>query len=123
MNFERCQTDTHKYCEKLTNTIPVPYEQQNCHFEPKKICETQDRTRIKKGKKYSYRTHCDEVPREVCDQISKKVIEPVCSMEKRLQCSYEPEEHCEEEEKTNCSKDERIIMEEICDSKLHISYL
>ena len=59
----------------------------------------------------------------MCDQISKKVIEPVCSMEKRLQCSYQPEEHCEEEKKTNCFKDERIIIEEICDSKLVTSYL
>jgi len=123
VNVERCEVDTHKYCEKLTNIIPVPYQEQNCHFEPKKICEIQDRTRVKKGKKFSYRTHCDEVPREVCDQIEKKVIEPVCSMEIRLQCSYEPEEHCEEKEKTNCFKVERIIMEEVCDSKLDTRYL
>ena len=115
--------NTHKYCEKFTNLIPVPYQEQNCHFEPKKICEIQGRSRIKKGKKYTYRKYCEEVPREICDQVAKKEIKPVCSMERRIECSYEPEEHCEEEIKQNCFLDERVVLEEVCSNKLDTTYL
>ena len=114
---------THKYCEKFTNKVPVPYEQQNCHFAPKKICEIQDRKRIKRGKKYTYREDCEEVAREVCDQLEKKVIQPVCSMEKHLTCIYEPEEHCVAETKQHCFMDERVVVEEVCDDKTDTKYL
>jgi len=123
VNMERCEVLTHRYCEKLTNQNPVPYETQNCHFEAKKICEIQDRTRIKKGKKYSYRTHCEEVPRQICDQAEKKVLEAVCSMESRMQCKYHPEETCEEEEKSKCFVVEDTVLEEVCDMKIDTSYL
>merc|ERR1712179_350010 len=47
-------------------------EEQNCHFEPKKICELEMKTRPKKAKKYSYTKDCKEQPREICDQCEKK---------------------------------------------------
>merc|ERR1719466_653844 len=49
-----------------------PVEKQNCHFEPKKICELEMKTRPKKAKKYSYTKDCKEQPREICDQCEKK---------------------------------------------------
>eukprot|EP00092_Neocalanus_flemingeri_P023055 GFUD01024990.1.p1 GENE.GFUD01024990.1~~GFUD01024990.1.p1 ORF type:complete len:406 (-),score=110.48 GFUD01024990.1:25-1242(-) len=123
INSERCVNDTHRYCEKFTNLVPAPYEQQNCHFERKKICEIQDRNRIRKGRKYSYRTDCQEVPREVCDSLERKEIQPVCSMEKRFKCSYVPEEHCEDQIKEYCFMDEKVVLEEVCDKKVETSYL
>jgi len=123
VNVETCETDIHKYCEKFTNTVPVPYEQQNCHFSPRKICEIQDRKRIRKGKKFVYSTDCDEVPREICDTVETRVIEPVCSWEKRHKCSYEPEEHCADESKQHCYIDEKVVLEKVCDDKLVTEFL
>ena len=71
-----CKTDVHRYCEKFSNIFPFPVEEQNCHFEPKKICELQQKTRPKKAKKYSYTKDCKEQPREICDQCEKKSIQP-----------------------------------------------
>ena len=62
-----CKTDVHRYCEKFSNVFPFPVEEQNCHFEPKKICELQQKTRPKKAKKYSYTKDCKEQPREICE--------------------------------------------------------
>merc|ERR1712096_544140 len=42
------------------NIFPFPVEKQNCHFEPKKICELEMKTRPKKAKKYSYTKDCKE---------------------------------------------------------------
>merc|ERR1712179_384492 len=53
---------------KFSNIFPFPVEEQNCHFEPKKICELEMKTRPKKAKKYSYTKDCKEQPREICDQ-------------------------------------------------------
>merc|ERR1712096_554227 len=39
IQVEVCKTDVHRYCEKFSNIFPFPVEKQNCHFEPKKICE------------------------------------------------------------------------------------
>merc|ERR1712034_241985 len=39
IQVEVCKTDVHRYCEKFSNIFPFPVEEQNCHFEPKKICE------------------------------------------------------------------------------------
>merc|ERR1712096_154660 len=63
------------------NIFPFPVETQNCHFEPKKICELEMKTRPKKAKKYSYTKDCKEQPREICDQCEKKSIQPLCDME------------------------------------------
>ena len=54
IQVEVCKTDVHRYCEKFSNIFPFPVEEQNCHFEPKKICELEMKTRPKKAKKYSY---------------------------------------------------------------------
>merc|ERR1712179_688412 len=62
---------------KFSNIFPFPVEEQNCHFEPKKICELEMKTRPKKAKKYSYTKDCEEQPREICDQCEKKTIQPV----------------------------------------------
>merc|ERR1719188_1149128 len=50
IQVEVCKTDVHRYCEKFSNIFPFPVEEQNCHFEPKKICELEMKTRPKKGK-------------------------------------------------------------------------
>merc|ERR1712130_643813 len=39
IQVEVCKTDVHRYCEKFSNIFPFPVEEQNCHFEPKKLCE------------------------------------------------------------------------------------
>merc|ERR1711909_110464 len=58
IQVEVCKTDGHRYCEKFSNIFPFPVEEQNCHFEPKKICELEMKTRPKKAKKYSYTKDC-----------------------------------------------------------------
>ena len=60
IQVEVCKTDVHRYCEKFSNIFPFPVEKQNCHFEPKKICELEMKTRPKKAKKYSYTMDCKE---------------------------------------------------------------
>merc|ERR1711862_200364 len=74
IQVEACRTDVHRYCEKFSNIFPFPVEEQNCHFEPKKICEFEMKTRPKKAKKYSYTKDCKEQPREICDQCEKKSL-------------------------------------------------
>ena len=46
-------------CTARSSPISSP-SQQNCHFEPKKICELEMKTRPKKAKKYSYTMDCKE---------------------------------------------------------------
>merc|ERR1712054_537735 len=88
IQVEVCKTDVHRYCEKFSNIFPFPVEEQNCHFEPKKVCELEMKTRPKKAKKYSYTKDCKEQPREICDQCEKKSLRPVCEMQERLECVY-----------------------------------
>ena len=76
---EHCQPTTQRFCQKFTNSFPQPVEEQNCHFEPKKVCEIQRRTRERKAKRYSYSQDCKVVPREVCDQEEKKSVVPACT--------------------------------------------
>ena len=76
---EHCQPTTQRFCQKFTNSFPQPVEKQNCHFEPKKVCEIQRRTREQKAKRYSYSQDCNVVPREVCDQKEKKSVVPACT--------------------------------------------
>merc|ERR1712215_653088 len=94
VQVEVCKTDVHRYCEKFPNTHPFPVEEQNCHFEPKKICELQMKTRPKKAKKYSYVKDCKEQPRQICDQCETQNLEPLCDTEESLVCTYEPVETC-----------------------------
>jgi len=124
IQVEVCKTDVHRYCEKFSNIFPFPVEEQNCHFEPKKICELEMKTRPKKAKKYSYTKDCKEQPREICDQCEKKTLEPVCDMQERLECFYVPsEKKCRDEEKQYCHKVEKVVLEEVCDMKFDTSYL
>merc|ERR1712096_268564 len=120
---EVCQQDFYDYCEKFTNTVPFPVEDQNCHFEPKKICEMQDKSKPKKAKKYSYTKDCKQVDRQICAQVEKKRIQPVCDLEQRLKCDYEPVVKCEEQTKLYCNKVEEVVVEEVCDKKFETSYL
>jgi len=108
---------------KFSNIFPFPVEEQNCHFEPKKICELEMKTRPKKAKKYSYTKDCKEQPREICDQCEKKTIQPVCEQQERLVCTYEPVESCRDEDKQYCHKVEKVELEEVCDMKFDSRYL
>ena len=74
IQVEVCKTDVHRYCEKFSNIFPFPVEEQNCHFEPKKICELEMKTCPKKAKKYSYTKDCKEKPKELSDQCKKNII-------------------------------------------------
>jgi len=123
IQVEVCKTDVHRYCEKFSNVFPFPVEEQNCHFEPKKICELEMKTRPKKAKKYSYTKDCQEQPREICDQCEKKSIQPQCTMQERLTCTYQPIEQCSEVDKQYCHKVERVVVEEVCDMKFDTAYL
>merc|ERR1712183_281891 len=105
------------------NIFPFPVEKQNCHFEPKKICELEMKTRSKKAKKYSYTKDCKEQPREICDQCEKKSIKPVCDTQDRLTCKYIPKEQCQDEDKQYCHKVEKVVLEEVCDMKFDTRYL
>ena len=113
----------HRYCEKFSNVFPFLVEEQNCHFEPKKICELEMKTRPKKAKKYSYTKDCKEQPREICDQCEKKSLKPVCNTQERLVCTYEPQETCKDEDKQYCHKVEKVVLEEVCDMKFDTRYL
>merc|ERR1711970_396911 len=123
IQVEVCKTDIHRYCEKFSNVFPFPVERQNCHFEPKKICELETKTRPKKAKKYSYTKDCKEQPREICDQCEKKNIQPVCEQQERLVCTYIPVETCRDEAKQYCYKVEEVVVEEVCDMKFDTKYL
>merc|ERR1711909_227942 len=123
IQVEVCKTDVHRYCEKFSNIFPFPIEEQNCHFEPKKICELEMKTRPKKAKKYSYTKDCKEQPREICDQCEKKSIQPLCDTQERLVCTYEPVETCNDVDKQYCHKVEKVELEEVCDMKFDSRYL
>eukprot|EP00092_Neocalanus_flemingeri_P025482 GFUD01027630.1.p1 GENE.GFUD01027630.1~~GFUD01027630.1.p1 ORF type:complete len:330 (+),score=71.45 GFUD01027630.1:80-1069(+) len=120
---EVCEQDVYEYCEKFTNTEPIPIENQNCHFEKKKICEIQKMSRPKKAKNYSYTKDCKKVDREICSQVERKKIEPLCDLQERLKCSYTPLTKCEMMDKLYCHKVEEVTMEEICDAKFETNYL
>merc|ERR1711982_59699 len=110
-------------CVKFSNIFPFPVEDQNCHFEPKKICEREMKTRPKKAKKYSYTKDGKEQPREIGDQCEKKSRKPVWVRQDRLVCTYEPEETCRDEDKQYCHKVEKVVLEEVCDMKFDTRYL
>ena len=88
---EVCNTDAHRYCEKLCNISLFLVKKQDCHFEQKKICEIEMKTSPKKTKKYSYIKNCKEQPREIRDQYEKKKsIQPLCGTQERLVSTHEP---------------------------------
>jgi len=114
---EVCSQQTRQFCQKFTNPAPHPVEKQNCHFEPKKMCELETNTRYKKAKRYSYTPQCHPVPREICDQTEVNTVAPVCVTEKRLDCDYVPKKRCMDEQKKYCWKVEQKVQEEVCDKK------
>eukprot|EP00092_Neocalanus_flemingeri_P018711 GFUD01020266.1.p1 GENE.GFUD01020266.1~~GFUD01020266.1.p1 ORF type:complete len:317 (-),score=74.64 GFUD01020266.1:118-1068(-) len=118
-----CEQDIYEYCEKFTNINPMPVEDQNCHYEKKKICEVENMSRVKNAKSYSYTKDCKMVDREICAQVEKKKIEPICEIQERMMCPYEPVTKCELETKNYCHKVEELKMEEVCDEKFETSYL
>ena len=58
---ETCEPQSYEYCEKLTNTVAFPVEEQNCRFVPKSVCEVLEMTRPKKVKRYSYVKDCNQL--------------------------------------------------------------
>ena len=76
-----CKTDVHRYCEKFSNIFPFPVEEQNCHFEPKKICELEMKVRPKKVEEYSYTKDSKE-----------QSSEPVSAMQECLTFKCVPKE-------------------------------
>ena len=117
-----CEQDQYEYCDKFTNLLPYPVEDQNCHFEPKKICEIREMSSPKQAKKYSYTKECKKVARQLCDQVEKNFIKPNCDEQVRLKCTYEPVNKCEQTDKVYCQKQE-VVEEEVCEDKIATSYL
>jgi len=113
---ELCEMKNHQYCEKFSNVVPYPVEEQNCHFEPKRICEIQEMSRPKKVKKYSYIEECVEEERELCGQVEKRNIIPICSIQERLECEYVPKESCNIEEEEKCAVIEIKNVVEVCEN-------
>merc|ERR1711990_1060344 len=93
---EVCQPDHSRFCQKVTNEHPEPEQRQNCHFEPKKVCELQRRTRNNKAKRYSYSQDCRPVARNICETCEVKEVVPRCEQESRLTCTYVAKEKCSE---------------------------
>jgi len=114
---EVCQPEKSRFCQKLTNVHPEPEQRQNCHFEPKKVCELQKRTRNKKAKRYSYSQDCKPVARNICETCEVKEVVPRCEQESRLVCTYRPEEKCMERAQQHCYKQEVKTQDEVCDDK------
>jgi hypothetical protein len=114
---EVCQPDKSRFCQKVTNEHPTLVQRQNCHFEPKKVCELQKRTRNKKAKRFSYSQDCKPVARNICDTCEVKEVVPRCEQESRLVCTYKPEEKCSKRTEQYCYKQEVKTQEEVCDDK------
>jgi len=114
---EVCQPEHSRYCQKVTNEHPEPEQRQNCHFEPKKVCELQKRTRNKKAKRYSYSQDCKSMARNICETCEVKEVVPRCEQESRLVCTYKPEEKCNVREQQYCYKQEVKTTEQVCDDK------
>jgi len=93
------------------------------HFEPKKICQLDMKTRPKKAKKYTYEKQCKEEPRQICDEVEKKAMKTECELQERMSCSYLPVEQCNTEDKEYCHKVEKVVLEEVCDMKFDTRYL
>jgi len=114
---EVCQPDKSRFCQKVTNEHPELVQRQNCHFEPKKVCELQKRTRNKKAKRFSYRQDCKPVARNICETCEVKEVVPRCEQESRLTCTYVAKEKCMEKAEQYCYKQEVKTQVEVCDDK------
>merc|ERR1712002_1085239 len=111
---EICKPKKEKVCEKVTHVYPEPVEAQNCHSEPMKTCELEQRQRPKKARVFNYRKQCKPVKRQVCEHALKKKLRAECRDVPRNVCTYKPEEKCVEETKTYCFKSESKLHEKVC---------
>merc|ERR1712002_316073 len=111
---EICKPKKEKVCEKVTHVSPEPVEAQNCHSEPMKTCELEQRQRPKKARVFNYRKQCKPVKRQVCEDAQKKKLRAECKELPRNVCTYEPEEKCVDETKTYCFKSEAKLHEKVC---------
>ena len=83
---EVCKTDAHRYCEKFSNSFPLPVKEQSYRFEPKKTYELEMKTWPKKTKKDSHTKDYKEQPREICKKKTacKTGMVPINWNKKRL---------------------------------------
>merc|ERR1712002_1353588 len=98
---ELCRPTTQRYCQKFSNSFPQTLEKQNCHFEPKKKCELQTRSRPRKAKR----------------------LVPDCVKMERPRCEYTPKKTCSTEQLTYCYKEEVVTTEKVCDKKFNYEHL
>jgi len=122
ITVEVCSTEVNRFCKQFENVFPFTIQEQKCHFEPKKVCELEMKTRPKKAKKYQYKKECKEELREICDQVEKKAVREKCEDQERLSCKYVPVEQCNTEDKQYCHKVEKVVVEEVCDSNYYNSW-
>jgi len=120
---ELCHPHTQRYCQKFSNSFPQTLEKQNCHFEPKKKCELQTRSRPRKAKRFSYTQDCNPVPRQICDTVRAKKLVADCVKMERPRCDYTPKKSCSIEELTYCYKEEVVTTEKVCDKKFDYKQL
>merc|ERR1712202_21532 len=116
IQVEVCKTDVHRYCEKFSNIFPFPVEEQNCHFEPKKICELEMKTRPKRPKSTATIRTARSSPGKSATNARRSPSSP------SVTCSYKPVEQCKDEAKEYCYKVEKVGVEEVCDMKFDTSY-
>jgi len=120
---ELCLPRIQRYCQKFTNPFPQTREQQNCHFEPKKVCELETRSRPRKARRYSYTQECHPVSRQLCDTIRCKELVPDCVQMERPRCEHVPIKSCSKEDKQYCYKEEVVTKERVCDRKFKLESL
>ena len=77
IQVKACETDVHRYYEKLSSAFPFPVKEQNYHFEPKKTCEFEMKTRPKKAKKYNCIKDCKEQPKD--DTTLRRDVSLMCT--------------------------------------------
>merc|ERR1712201_63367 len=110
IQVEVCKTDVHRYCEKFSNIFPFPVEEQNCHFEPKKICELEMKTRPKKPRSTATPRTARSSPGRSVTSARKRAFSLCVEKQERLVCTYEPEETCTDEDKQYCHKVEKVVL-------------
>merc|ERR1719411_26931 len=101
---EHCEERKENVCEKVTASVPMPTEKQNCRDEQKKVCKLEKVSQPKYFKNYVYTKHCRPVPKTVCNNADQKSLQPSCVPMSWKECSYYPEEKCEDIPKKHCFK-------------------
>merc|ERR1712038_1290813 len=104
VSVPRCSQKSDKVCESMPTRVPTVNERQHCHNEDKKVCELEERTQPKQGKKYVYTKQCRKVPRKVCENADNKSLVPSCVSSMRKECTHPPTESCDDIPKQHCFK-------------------